>query len=144
MGTDCVSEPNCWKPPGTLRYSWTSTVSAYRLLLRLTTMRRVWPELAAFGVANRVIATSCVRTCTAWAAGAGLPVAKRPRLRRETDATGVERLVEKLDDVEDRRVEREEKEVRDRWWWDFKPEPQGARLAEQPAHLEVVGRELLF
>src|SRR5437660_10300394 len=49
----------------------------------------------------------------------GRPVAERPRLRREADSTWVERLVEKLDDVEDRGVKREEAEVRDRWWRDF-------------------------
>src|ERR1043166_9522432 len=65
------------------------------------------------------------------ATGAGRPVAKRPRQRRETDATGVEGLVDKLDAVEDRRVEREEKEVRDRWWRDFKMELERATLAEQ-------------
>src|SRR2546430_17604915 len=85
MGTDCVREPNCWKPPGTLLKSWTWTLSVYRLLLTLTTMRRVWPELAAFGVENLVIATSCVRTCTVWEATAVRPsrvVAVRSEERR--------------------------------------------------------------
>src|SRR6185312_10992995 len=70
----------------------------------------------------------------------GRPVAKGPGLRREADSTWVERLVEKLDDVEDRGVKREEAEVRDRWWRDFEAELQRTGLAEQAAHLQVVGR----
>src|SRR2546421_2082513 len=65
------------------------------------------------------------------ATSAGRPVAKGPGLRRETGATRVERLVEKLDHIEHRRVEREEPKVRDRWWRDFKAELKRAGLAEQ-------------
>src|SRR5207253_8166185 len=49
-------------------------------------------------------------------AGAGRPVAEGPDLGGEPHASGVEGLVKELDDIEHRRVEREESEVDD-WWW---------------------------
>src|SRR5207253_6199549 len=70
---------------------------------------------------------------------AGRPVAEGPRLRRETDSARVEGLVEKLNEIEGRGVERKESEVGDGRRCDFKVELQRTGLAEQATYLEIVG-----
>src|SRR3989475_6970516 len=67
---------------------------------------------------NGVVAVGC--KAVRRVAGAGGAVAERPRRWRETHATRVERLVEKLDDIEGRGVERKESKVGDRRRRDFK------------------------
>src|SRR5437867_11517007 len=167
MGTNCVKEPNCWKPPGMLRNSWTyglgvplavdadddaSGLTRARRIRRRESRDRNVMRADVYGLRGRrratverrdrelngVVAVGC--KAVRWVAGAGGAVAERPRRRRETDATRVEGLVDELDNVEDRRVEGEEEEVGDRRRRDVEAELDRPALTEQATDQEVVGR----
>src|SRR5437870_5369653 len=134
MGTNCVKEPNCWKPPGTLRNSWTSTVAAYGLRSRRRpAIQRRDQELDCVVSVGRIPMHRVE-------AGAGRPVAKPPLRRLEADEARIEGEVLELHLVEHRRIERGGAEVRLGRWRNVEAELDRPALAEQATDQEVVGR----